>query len=157
MRDLLAYSSTIVEASQDFDGSAWLEYDAHFRKQLTTQSTPNWSIIDASLWTMHFVKATPKAQIVSTQGDIKGPAQEKRQQYPNRYRYSPYPTNRGCFKWNSRSGCQLVECKFLHCCIHCRNTSHTAMECPQRKMNPPPQRPQDLPSQETIFRPPMGR
>ena len=73
VRDLLAYSPTIIKASQDVDGSSLLEYDAHFRKQLATQSTPKWATIDASLWTMHFVKATPKTQTGSTQGDIKGP------------------------------------------------------------------------------------
>ena len=36
VRDLLAYSSTIVKASQDFQGSPWLEYDIHFRKQIAT-------------------------------------------------------------------------------------------------------------------------
>lgn len=29
VRDLLAYSSTIVKVSQDFEGTPWLEYDLH--------------------------------------------------------------------------------------------------------------------------------
>ena len=33
VQDLLAYSSMIVKASQDFKGTPWLEYDVHFRRQ----------------------------------------------------------------------------------------------------------------------------
>ena len=57
-----------------------------------------------------------------------------------------------CFRWNSHGGCYLVNCKFLHCCIRCRDTSHTAIECP-RKPNPPT-RPPDQPPIEGNFGPP---
>ena len=163
VRDLLAYSSTIVKASQDFQGSPWLEYDIHFRKQIATRASPQWATIDAALWAMYFARATPKSSIMTVASagrpgnDQKAATQEGRQQNPTRYRYNPYVPTRVCFRWNSRNGCQLVDCKFQHCCVRCRDTSHTALGCPQRKPYPPPPRPQEQPSQETNFRLPPGR
>ena len=162
VRDLLAYSSTIVKASQDFQGSLWLEYDIHFRKQIATRTSPQWATIDAALWAMYFARATPKSSMtraIEADGSSghKTASQDGRQQNPTRYRYNPYVPTRVCFRWNSCNGCQLVDCKFQHCCVRCRDTSHTALGCPQRRPNPLPPRPQEQPSQETNFRPPMGR
>lgn len=152
VRDLLAYSSTIVKASQDFEGTPWLDYDSHFRREMATQSKPQWERIDASIWTLYFARAVPRSGPTVTDGEKKSPTQDKRQQKP---RYNPYPT-RVCFRWNSYSGCHLIHCNFLHCCIRCRDTSHRAIECPQRKPNPP-LRPQDKPLSDANFRPPNGR
>ena len=58
VRDLLANSSTIVKASQDFKGTPWLEYDVHFRRQIATQKEQRWERIDASIWTLCFTRAT---------------------------------------------------------------------------------------------------
>ena len=163
VRDLLAYSSTIVKASQDFQGSPWKEYDTHFRKQIATQSSPQWATIDVVLWAIYFARATPKSTSASTSGtgsaepdDHKIP-QQKRQQNLPRSRYNPYGPTRVCFRWNSRNGCQLIDCKFRHCCVRCCDPAHTSLDCPQQRPLPPPPRPQEQFSQETNFRPPSGR
>ena len=154
IRDLLAYSSTIVKASQDFEGTPWLDYDAHFRRQMATRKVQQWDTIDASVWTMYFSRATPKIVPGGAYGEKKPQAHEKRQPQ----RYNPYPA-RVCFRWNSHGGCQLINCKFRHCCTRCQDTSHTAIECPQRWKNPspPPSRHHDQPPPDPPFRPPMGR
>jgi hypothetical protein len=36
-----------------------------------------------------------------------------------RPRYTPYPAQKVCFKYNSVSSCHLIDCKFLHTCSHC--------------------------------------
>ena len=61
VRDLLAYSSLIVKASQDFVGSPWLEYDTQFRQLAATRPDTDWATVDAAIWTVHFARATPKA------------------------------------------------------------------------------------------------
>ena len=131
VRDLLTYSSTIVKASQEFGGIPWLEYNIYFRRQIATQAKQQWEMIDASLWTMYFARATPRSGPISTNGERKNPIQDKRQQTYQNNRYNP----RVCFRFNSHGGCYLTNCKFLHCCIRCRETSHTAIKCP-RKPNP---------------------
>ena len=51
MRDLLAFSSIIVRASQDFNGHPWLEYDTAFMRQAASRPDQEWARIDSSLWT----------------------------------------------------------------------------------------------------------
>ena len=53
--DLLAYSSKIVEASRCYEGTPWLAYDVHFRKQAAARKAINiaetdTSILDMVLW-----------------------------------------------------------------------------------------------------------
>ena len=80
VRDLLAYSSTIVKASQDFEGTPWLDYDIQFRRQIATQAKQQLETIDASLWTMYFARATPRSGPMGTNGERKNLIQDKRQQ-----------------------------------------------------------------------------
>ena len=47
----------------------------------------------------------------------------------------------------------LIDCKFLHCCLRCREATHTAIDCPQRKLNPTPPHPLEQPPPGTNFRP----
>ena len=77
VRDLLAYSSTIVKASQDFEGTPWLEYDIHFRRQIATQAKQQWEIIVGSLWTMYFARATLRSGPMGTNGERKKTIQDK--------------------------------------------------------------------------------
>ena len=164
VRDLLAYSSTIVKASQDFQGAPWLEYDVHFRKQIATRGSPQWATIDAALWSMYFARANPKPTAgtsakVGAAGAGNDYKSDKNQQNsaPSRSWFTPYTTTRVCFRWNSRNGCHLVGCKFLHCCLRCRDSSHTALDCPQQRSNPPPPHPQEQLPRDSSFRPPTGR
>ena len=152
MSYLLAYSSIIVKASHVFEGSPWIDYDVHFRRQVATQSNPKWATIDAALWTMYFTRATPKPAPTGPTDDRKQPSQDRWQQGQSKYSYTPYPTNRVCFRLNSRAGCHLVDCKFLHCCLRCRDTSYTARDCPQGKPNTIAPHSQDQPPTGTNFR-----
>jgi hypothetical protein len=60
VRDMLAYSSTIVKASKGYVGSPWLEYDVQFRQQMATQPDTEWAKIDASIWTVQIAQAMAK-------------------------------------------------------------------------------------------------
>ena len=62
---------------------------------------------------MYFTRATPKPASTPPTGDRNQPSQEKRQQGQSMYRYTPYPTNRVCFRWNSQAGCHLINCALL--------------------------------------------
>ena len=42
-----------VTVAQVVQGSQWLEYDMHFRKQIATQSLPQWATIDVALCQSH--------------------------------------------------------------------------------------------------------
>ncbi len=60
--DLLAYSSKIVEASRCYEGTPWLAYDVHFRKQAAAKKLVNIAETDTSIWTWYFSRA--KAKVV---------------------------------------------------------------------------------------------
>ena len=61
VRDLLAYSSLIVKAGQDFETTPWMAYDQHFRRLAAAKQLTHWDTVDTALWTLYFGRATPKA------------------------------------------------------------------------------------------------
>ena len=152
VHDMLAYSSIILKASQEYTGNPWLEYDVAFRRQAASKPDTDWAQVDASLWTTIFSKATPK----SYRDHPVGSRSEK--QGGTRSRSSPYPSHgvRICFKWNSQKGCDLVNCRFLHVCSRCQDPDHVAFQCP--KVRPPGQKILPQGSDRTQnFRPPLPR
>ena len=52
--ELMAYQVTIVRVSQDFSGLAWVRYDQAYRRQAALTGHFNWSVINATLYTMCF-------------------------------------------------------------------------------------------------------
>ena len=148
VRDLLAYSSIIVRASQDFNGHPWLEYDTAFRRQAASRPDQKWAHIDSSLWTTTFSRAAPRT-------DARPLALERRGSI--RQRTSPYPSpgEKICFKWNSRKGCDLIACRFLHVCSRCQDKNHCAFQCPKFNGRSGPH-PQDWDTTQS-FRPSTSR
>ena len=47
--DLLAYCSTIIKTSMDYDDMPWLDYDMHFRQQAAMKPNEPWVHLDAAL------------------------------------------------------------------------------------------------------------
>ena len=143
VRDLLAYSSLIVKASTDYDDTPWLDYDSHFRRQAATKPNEPWSQIDASLWTVYFSRGRAK----NSYSEVgKNPDSSTRS---SKGRVNPYTTTPICRKWNSREGCHLSFCRYLHCCIRCSSKIHKAFECSANQQNPA--------SGATSFRPDASR
>ena len=52
--ELLAYMADIHKASQEFVGTAWVQYDATFQKQAASSGNRRWSCLTASLYPMSF-------------------------------------------------------------------------------------------------------
>ena len=52
--DLLGYQNLIIQASQDYEGDFWLDYDCRFRQQLAAFPSTNWARTDSSLWNQFF-------------------------------------------------------------------------------------------------------
>ena len=118
MKDLLAYSSTIVNASKQFEGTPWLEYDTRFRKEAVVQPGKQWASIDASTWTICFTSAKPK-QEPTRKGQDK--------------RFHPYrPTDNICCNFNNNR-CFWKDYRYHHVCSHCEKPNHMDDQCPERK------------------------
>ena len=57
---MLAYMSQIHKASQEFVGTAWVNYDTTFRRQAAASGNRRWSAVNACLYSLCFTgKATP--------------------------------------------------------------------------------------------------
>ncbi len=52
--ELMAYQATIVRASQDYAGLAWVRYDAACRWQAALTGNTRWSVINTTMYTMCF-------------------------------------------------------------------------------------------------------
>ena len=119
IKDLLAYSSIVVNASKQFEGTPWLEYDTRFRKEAALQPNKSWAVIDASTWTLCFTSAKPKP-------DPARRGQEKR--------FHPYkPASNICRNFNNHR-CFYTECRYRHVCLHCEKPNHTDDQCPECKL-----------------------
>ena len=55
---LMAYMTTIIRASQDYTGLAWVRYDMAFRRQAALTRNMRWSMVNATLYTICFTAAT---------------------------------------------------------------------------------------------------
>ena len=112
-KDLLAYSSVIVNASKQYplDG-------IRCRKEAAVQPGLQWACIDASTWTLCFTGAKPKPAIVGAQ---KG--HEKRF-HPYAYKsMDNICRNHRCFR---------KDCRYRHVCVRCEKLTHTDDQCPER-------------------------
>ncbi len=57
--DLMAYMTQIVQASRQFQGTLWVEYDTRFRIQAAAQQRTRLEELDTTLWTIAFPNAEP--------------------------------------------------------------------------------------------------
>ena len=59
--ELLAYMTTIIRASQKYEGSAWVAYDTAYRRQAAAQGKTEWSRINPSLYVICFTGKARRA------------------------------------------------------------------------------------------------
>ena len=147
---LLAYSSLIIKASQDFEQTTpWLSYDQHFRKHAAAKGIVEWGSIEPSLWSLYFGRATAKPLCVdcgevghSTCADDQsdkastssGSGATKQGRYDRRFQlYSQTPPKPVCFRWNSPKGCTWENCTYRHICRTCHAKDHNENDCPSKK------------------------
>ena len=60
VKDVLAYSSLIVRARADYEGTQWLVYDSHPHHAAAAKKLKDWLEVDPSLWTLYFVQSKPR-------------------------------------------------------------------------------------------------
>ena len=136
VRDLLAY---IIKASQDFQGSPWLEYDVHFRKLIANWGSARSAITDGSCtlpepipnqWLghqWHRVLVLTKNWINSSRTLLLLGIGTPHIATPTRVSFLPTSGIQISTLLHSLSG-------FL---------THIALDCPQQRYKPPPLHPQE--------------
>ena len=156
--DLLAYSTLIVNASRAYEGTPWIDYDVHFRRQKAAdQSNPgDFAKVDSSIWTMRFGGAKAKAicRDCCEPGHSSCKSEDQHQRWEQREslrsRTQPYrkpPSRVGstpndvCWLFNSSEGCDGKRwgrpCHFRHLCARCGQEGHPVSRCPRAKLRVP--------------------
>ena len=158
--DLLAYSSIIIKASEEYDDTPWLQYDARFRRQAATEPKRQWAEIDASLWTTCFALAKAKPRCKECREIGHTSCRPLPRQGTGTGRYQPYTAYKPiCRKFNYQ-GRELRFCNFRHACLRCNKPSHKIGVCPDMRSNQEPSHDQShgrLDSFREPFRPSRGR
>ena len=122
VRDLLGYSSTIVKAAHDYEGTLWLSYDAHFRTLAATMQRQDWSYVDQSLWSQHFNRAAVRQEGGNPLSV--GPYGHNTSSEPvgktssgksakGKERLQPYTSQPICIRWNKEL-CVSPTCTYRH-------------------------------------------
>ena len=133
VRDLLAYASLLAKASMEYEGTPWLVYDQHFRRQAATLGRLDWAQADPHLWTLYFRQ--PKSLEGAQDHMARGRTNEvskirmRRRQAPDQPYEFPI-----CRNWNF-SKCTSASCRYRHICLDCRVGGHKAgsTDCPNSK------------------------
>ncbi len=165
--ELIAYQATIVRASQDYAGLAWVRYDSAFRRQAALTGLTRWSAINLTLYTLCFAGSartatrceicfatTHHTKECAQQGNldpgVRGhPKEIEKAVLSLTASAGPLaavpPRGSGPVRSPSGQACHLWNdnrCTFRHCrhshvCINCGG-GHPAMACPGAGSQPTP-------------------
>ena len=138
---MFQYLRTIVCASRNFEGTAWLSYDAAFRWQAAIHGSFDWGATDPTLYNEAFtgwarIKARCSHCLSDTHGSRSCPLALEDWQLPRQKPDAPSASSGGipmCGLFNSTKGnsCHYSDCRYAHICSNCRRGSHPASQCPQ--------------------------
>ena len=154
--ELMAYMTTIIRASQDYAGLAWVRYDSAFRRQAALTGNTRWSTVNATLYTISFTaaaKTTNRCELCFATSHTEKECAQQGHPDPgvldqmkavekavlaltskptpeNRYASRPLrePSGEPCRLWN-RSTCTYPKCRHSHVCSGCGG-NHPIRACP---------------------------
>ena len=142
---LMAYLRTIVRASHNFEGSAWVIYDTAYRRQAANNRRLDWATTDPALYNVAFTgraKAIPRCRFCladshQSQECIFAPEETKLQcmgQQPPWRGSATVPVAQICrlFNWPGGNACRFRQCRYAHLCARC-NRPHPVSECDRRQ------------------------
>ena len=160
--ELMAYLISIVRASQDYTGAAWVRYDAAYRRQAASNGNRTWSRINPSLFSLCFTgkaQGSPRCELclamshssadcsLSADTDPDLPSRLKAVEAAvvafasparraERKTAAPF-SSEICKNWNEKR-CTFRRCRYRHACASCGG-AHPVADCPgkQRGQLPP--------------------
>ena len=145
--ELMAYMVSILQASQEYEGSAWTTYDAAYHSQAAATGNKQWSKVNPSLYTVCFTGKVRKAircdlclstahkteDCHLTSDDNLDLAKRVRAMELAVVAFSGRPQGvrvqsmEICRLFNERR-CKFKNCKYRHVCHLCAS-NHPAIEC----------------------------
>jgi hypothetical protein len=148
---LFAYCRTIVRASRNYEGLAWVAYDNAFRRQAAIRRSYEWGSIDPVLYNEAFtgrariktrchhclsdthtsdecVSTPPRLVWASDSARPQGARQQIRRQ-PRQVQVC------GLFNLAKGNSCSYQRCKYAHICSNCYLGPHPASRCDKAVQN----------------------
>ena len=138
----MAYQRTIIRASRNYEGSAWVIYDRCFRRRAAATKNLSWGEIDSALYNESF---TGRARCIArcrsclsdnhTEADCPErtwtpTSQTSAYNLPNWiHQGRPWPQLAEICQLFNRVRCKATRCKRRHVCNHC-GLPHPEMVCP---------------------------
>ena len=119
---LIAYTGIILRLAREVEGLTWLRYDKAFRQAAAINPALRWDQRQPDIWLASLTGHSSSMGLT--------PAAPLKEQLP-----APPPLKRApsatesCFRWN-RGECSSRTCKYMHDCLICHGTTHTARDCP---------------------------
>ncbi len=139
--DFMAYQKSIVKASRNFEGTAWVVYDRCYRRQAAATKSLAWGTPDSALYNEAFTgraRAIPRCNhcLSENHGVTQCPDIPLEPSGGARGLYIPDPSPRTgssdeyCQLFN-QVRCRSRRCKYQHLCNLC-SLPHPAQACPTR-------------------------
>ena len=163
MRELAAYGQIVLHLARKHGGKGWLSYDKLFRQQKAAGASMSWAELNPSLMAatvlgnsgepgrvcslcMASDHVSHECALASMEAQSKPPtprqttrAYSRPRSHPYSFRAPPGTPEEPCRKFN-RGFCNLINCKFEHCCSACpARGPHPAIECPVKNGSRPRQ------------------
>ena len=150
--ELMAYMATIIRVSQDYQGLAWVRYDAGFRRQAALTGNRLWSRVNSTLYTVCFTGnaqaaarcelcfgSTHSAKDCALQGDPDPEMQTRVKavesallamtaKFGGRSSGPPFPPSGQVCRLYNKGNCTYPRCRHSHICSSCGG-GHAALSC----------------------------
>ena len=134
------YMRTVVNASRNYEGSAWAAFDAAYHRWAASRRSLNWSVFDASLYGQAFTgrsRSIPRCQFCMEDSHLSracpfAPVEDgatRRGSMAGQGLSAPGLAAETCCLFN-RGLFRFRMCKYAHVCARCRR-GHPATECPR--------------------------
>ncbi len=114
----MGYMAQIVQASRQFQGTPWAEYDTRSRMQAAAQQCTRLAELDTTLWTIAFANAEPAHHcrwcfsVDHPSGDCNEKPEEEDKESPLNKRRKLFQESKQLI-WN-RGVCRSSWCSFQH-------------------------------------------
>ena len=142
--ELLAYQATIVLTKRNYEGTQWVSYDYHYRREALARKDLNWSVPDARLYNEAFTgraKAIRQCLFCLQDDHDQDTCPQNPQRpvlgwlpqmggwpMPQSLVTQPMASREICRRFNEGRCVKQQRCKYIHSCSTC-NGPHPQLQC----------------------------
>ena len=123
--ELFKYQQIISRGASKLQGTAFLAYDKHFRRQAASDLRISWDQVNIELWTVTFSGLAKPHCLVCSSPHHSQSSCPNADPFHQSHKNGPV-----CFRFNRSSRCNSHPCPFPYVCRRCRSADHSIVACP---------------------------